>query len=135
MKHMKRFVSLLLVLVLTAAAMSLMSCDKKGGDAFATDEVTKHITVTVTDDEGKETVFSITTRAVYLRGALEQEDLVEGDESEYGLYVKVVNGVRADYDRDGAWWGFYQDGTMLPTGIDTTEISDGDRYEIRYEKA
>ena len=137
MKHAKRILSLLLVLALTAAAaMSLMSCDKKDAEAaFATDEVTKTITVTVIDDEGKEAVFSITTRAVYLRGALEQEDLVEGDESEYGLYVKVVNGVRADYDTDGAWWGFYKDGVMLPTGIDSTEIAEGDSYQIKYEKA
>lgn len=131
MKKFTKILSLILVLALTAAAcMSLVSCEKPKGD-----DSEKTITVTVIDNEGKETVFTITTTAKTLRAALEQENLIEGDESEYGLYVKVVNGVRADYDKDGAWWGFYKDGVMCPTGVDTTMISDGDNYEIRYEKA
>ena len=110
--------------------MSFVGCEKPKGN---NDE--KTITVTVIDDKGEKTVFTITTNSPNLRGALEQEKLVEGDESEYGLYVKVVNGLRADYDKDGAWWGFYKDGVMLPSGIDDTVISDGDKYEIKYEKA
>ena len=131
MTKMKRFLSVLLVLALTAAAfMSFVGCEKPKGD-----DSQKTITVTVVDDKGEKTVFTITTSSPNLRGALEQEKLVEGDESEYGLYVKVVNGVRADYDKDGAYWGFYKDGVMLPSGIDDTIISDGDKYEIKYEKA
>lgn len=131
MKKLTRILSLFLVLTLTAAALfSFTSCDKPKGD-----DTEKTITVTVTDNEGKDTVFTITTTAENLRGALEQEDLIEGDESEYGLYVKVVNGVRADYDADGAWWGFYKDGEMLMTGVDDTIIADGDEYQIKYEKA
>ena len=49
--------------------------------------------------------------------------------------TQVVNGLRADYDKDGAYCGFYMDGVMLPSGIDDTVISDGDKYEIKYEKA
>lgn len=136
MKDMKRFLSLLLVLTLTAAALSLISCDKTKDDyVIVTDEVTKVITVTVTDNEGKDTVFSITTRGVTLRDALEQENLIDGDEDEYGLYVKYVNGIRADYDKDKAWWGFYKDGELLPAGVESTEIADGDSYQIKYEKA
>ena len=132
MKKIKRILSLLLVLALTAAAcMSMVSCGKK--EKGNSDE--KTITVTVIDDKGESTKFTITTTSPNLRGALEQENLVEGDESEYGLYVKVVNGVRADYDKDGAWWGFYKDGVMLPSGVDDTIIADGDKYEIKYEKA
>ena len=131
MTKLKKILSVLLVLTLTAAAfMSFAGCEKPTGN---NDE--KTITVTVTDDKGEKTVFTITTNSPNLRGALEQEKLVEGDESEYGLYVKVVNGVRADYDKDGAWWGFYKDGKQLPSGIDDTIISDGDKYEIKYEKA
>ncbi|MBE6582338.1 MAG: DUF4430 domain-containing protein [Ruminococcaceae bacterium] len=131
MTKLKRILSVLLVLALTAAAcMSFAGCKKPTGN---NDE--KTITVTVVDDKGEKTVFTITTNSPNLRGALEQEKLVEGDESEYGLYVKVVNGLRADYDKDGAWWGFYKDGKQLPSGIDDTVISDGDKYEIKYEKA
>ena len=54
------------------------------------DEVT--ITVSVTHADGSEKEFVITTEALNLRGALEQENLVQGDESEYGLFVTTVDG-------------------------------------------
>lgn len=131
MKRATRILSLFLALMLTAAALlSLTSCDKPKGD-----DTEKTITVTVTDNEGKDTVFTITTTAPNLREALEQENLIEGEESSYGLYVKVVNGLRADYDLDGAYWSFYKDGELLMTGVDDTVIADGDNYQIKYEKA
>ncbi len=138
MKHMKLLLSLLLVIALTAAtAMIFGSCGKQDGGenaAFETREEAVTITVTVTDDAGKDTVFTIETKAMCLRGALEQENLVQGDESEHGLYVKIVNGVEADYDKDGAYWGFYKGGQYLLTGIDTTPIEDGNAFEIVYTK-
>ena len=131
MKNLKRILSVLLVLALTAAAfMSFTGCEKPKGN---NDE--KTITVTVIDDKGEETVFTITTNSPNLRGALDQEKLVCGDEGEFGLYVKFVNGLRADYELDGAYWGFYMEGVLLPSGVDDTIISDGDKYEIKYEKA
>ena len=137
MKRMKYLLSLLLVIALTAAtAMIFGSCDKTRGEPAETEprKEAVTITVTVTDDKGVDTVFTIKTKATYLRGALEQENLVQGDESEYGLYVKIVNGVEADYDKNGAYWGFYKGGEYLPTGIDTTPIEDGDAFEIVYTK-
>ena len=134
MKRIKRILFLIPVLLLTAAAiLSLNSCDKKITELD--DGIEKTITVTVIDDEGESTVFTITTTKTTLRGALEQEKLVEGDESDYGLYVKVVNGLRADYDKDKAYWSFSKDGADLMAGIDSTVITDGDRYEITYVKA
>lgn len=69
-----------------------------------------------------------------LGAALIDNKLVEGDQSEYGLYIKVVNGIKADYDVDGAWWGIYKNGEMTPTGADTTPIADGEHYELVYSK-
>lgn len=79
------------------------------------------------DESTKE--FAIRTDSENLRGALEQENLIQGDESEYGLYVKTVDGETAD---DGAqeWWCFTKDGEMLMTGVDDTLIADGEHYEI-----
>ena len=55
----------------------------------------KTITVTVAA-HGEEEAFTIKTDEEYLRGALESIDLIEGSESEYGLFVTTVNGVAAD---------------------------------------
>ena len=60
--------------------------------------------------------------------------LIDGDESEYGLYVKKVNGITADYEKDKSYWAFYKDGEYMQTGVDSTEIADGEHYELVYTK-
>lgn len=88
----------------------------------------KTITVTVTA-HGEEEAFTIETDEEYLRGALESIDLIEGSESEYGLFVTTVNGVAAD-DSKQEWWCFTKGGEEMMTGVDTTPIADGDAFEI-----
>ncbi len=78
----------------------------------------------------KETVtFTLETEAQTLREALEENDLVEGTESEYGLFVTSVNGVVAD-EANQEWWCFTKSGESLMTGVDGIQIADGDHYEI-----
>ena len=89
----------------------------------------KTITVQVVLLEGEPSDFTIQTDEEYLLGALESIDLIEGSESEYGLFVTTVNGVTVD-DSKQQWWCFTQDGEMLMTGVDTTPIADGDHFEI-----
>ena len=82
------------------------------------------------DETSKE--FKIQTDAENLRGALEQvEGLIEGSDSEYGLFVETVDGETAD---SGAqeWWCFTKDGEMLMTGVDDTMIADGEHYEATF---
>ena len=59
--------------------------------------------------------------------------MIDGDESEYGLYVKTVNGITADYDTDGVYWAFYINDEYAPTGVDSTTITEGERYSFRIE--
>lgn len=84
--------------------------------------------------EDESVTFTIKTDAATLGEALLDLGLVAGEESEYGLYVKVVNGMTADYDVDGAYWAFYQNGEYMMTGVDGTEISGGEHYELVYTK-
>lgn len=56
----------------------------------------KAIGVTVVYADATTDEFSFSTDAEFLRQALEEQKLVEGEESQYGLYVKTVNGVTAD---------------------------------------
>ena len=44
--------------------------------------------------------------------------------------AKKVNGILADYDVDKTYWGLYKNGEYLMTGVDTTEIADGEHYEL-----
>lgn len=79
-------------------------------------------------------LFTIHTDKTMLGDALVELGLVEGEASAYGLYVKRVNGILADYNVDGSWWSLYIDDEMAMSGVDTTEISVGAVYEFKKEK-
>lgn len=91
-------------------------------------------TFTVTDPDGKETAYNISTDKTVVGEALQELGLIDGDEGPYGLYVKTVNGITVDYDTHGMYWAFYTNGEMTPTGVDTTEIVPGTVYSFRAEK-
>lgn len=95
----------------------------------ATEEGEKalHIEVIV----GGETVRTLDFRtdAEYLRGALEEQDLIQGDESSLGLWVKTVNGRTVD-DGKQEWWCFTKGGAQLDYGVDEIVVADGDKFEI-----
>ena len=131
-KNTNKMLSRLLIVVLVAAiALTLIGCqtDRNAG----TDEE-KTITVEVVGKEGTTTTFTITTTAATLRAALEEKNLIAGDEGQFGLYVKVVNGETADYDVDQSYWYFYKGDEPLMTSVDDTYIADGDEYRIVYTK-
>jgi len=89
----------------------------------------KELVITTTYADGSTKQINLSTDAEYLRGALEQEGLIEGEESEFGLYVKTVGGQTANEDNQ-EWWCFTKGGEMVVTGVDVTPIEDGDRFEI-----
>lgn len=88
----------------------------------------------VVDADGKETEFTVKTDADTVGKALLDANLIAGEDSEYGLYVKTVNGITADYDTDGSYWAFYINGEYAMTGVDSTEIEDGATYTFKVEK-
>ncbi len=154
-KILRSFMSVLLVFVVVAAmAFSFASCgadetkdpennapvaDDSGDDTAADDPDpekvgAKTITVDVVDANGDVTTFTINTDEEFLSGALEQEKLIEGEDGPYGLYIKSVNGIVADFDTNGAYWALSKDGEYLMSGADTTPIADGEHYELTYTK-
>ena len=92
-------------------------------------EGSKEIVAEVILTDGTSESFKIKTDAEYLREALEQEKLISGTESDYGLYVTTVNGITADEAKQ-EWWCFTRNGESIMTGVDVTPISDGEHYEI-----
>ena len=87
----------------------------------------------VTDIDGNETSFKIHTDKKIVGEALLELNLIAGDEGQYGLYVKTVNGITVDYNKDGKYWAFYEDGKYATAGVDTTEITDGVSYAFKVE--
>ncbi len=94
---------------------------------FGTGQNTLTVTVKA---EVKSIDFTIETDKTVVGDALKEHKLIGGEEGPYGLYVKVVNGIEADYDKDQSYWSFEKDGEAMLTGVDSTEFKDGDHYEL-----
>ena len=122
MKNKKTLIAVIVLIVAVILAGAAWMIWKPTGTAGS-----KAIVVEViTDDSAKE--YKIRTDAEFLRGALEEAELVEGSESEYGLFVTGVAGITAD-DSKQQWWCFTKGGEDLFTGVDDTPIADGDHFE------
>lgn len=97
----------------------------------------KAITIEVVNKEQESTLYEVQTEAEYLRQAMEEADglTFSGADSEYGMMVDTVNGERADYTLDGAYWSFFVNGEYCNYGIDTQPVMDGDAFSIIYTPA
>ena len=131
-------VILSVLLILFFVSCSVVDTEGAWGDALYTEDTelgsgakTVKVEVIVGD---KSVTLTLNTDADTLGEALFEHGLIGGDEGEFGLYVKVVNGITADYDADKSYWGFYKNGEYMMTGVDGTAISGGESYELVYSK-
>lgn len=131
----KRLLSLVLCLVLIAAmALMQVACKDNKDDGSGDQQTPKTFTFIVVDEKGAETSFSITSDKKTVGEALIDKGLIEGDNGAYGLYVKKVNGIFAEFETTGTYWAFYVNGEYAVTGVDKTEIADGATYSFKVEK-
>jgi hypothetical protein len=87
----------------------------------------KTLVVEVKADD-RQITFTIHTDKTTVGAAMQEHGLLEGEDSEYGLFIKKVNGIVADYDVDQTYWGFYVNGEYAMTGVDSTNIEEGVTY-------
>lgn len=89
----------------------------------------KHITVEVVHSGGTSKTFSYDTGAEYLGAVLTDAGLIQGEDSQFGLYVKTVDGETVD---GRSWWRLSVNGEDSQTGVDTTPVRDGDAFTWTY---
>lgn len=140
MKTVTRITLLLLALLTLLSLVACADVDKTGAweDAtYLTDkefgEGAKTVTVLVSAEEQTLT-FTLHTDKETLGEALKEHDLIEGEEGAFGIYVKRVNGILADYDVDQTYWSLTKNGEMMLVGVDAAEIADGEQYELTKAK-
>lgn len=97
-----------------------------------TQDGAKEITVTVVHKDGSEKTFTYHTDAQYLDQVLQDEKLVTGEQTEYGLTVETVDGERANWDLDSAYWSLYIGEEYANTGVSQTPVTDGGTYKLVY---
>ncbi len=138
---MKRLTAIILALVLLFCAASCgnaVDADSLWANATYTENTTlgqgeKTVTLDVTIED-KTITFTVKTDADTVGAALLDNGIIAGEDGAYGLYIKTVNGVLADYDVDGSYWSFYINGEYAMSGVDSTEIIEGDTYALVYTK-
>ncbi len=137
MKKIVKFLSLFFIMVI---CLSLVSC----GNSAEVENLWETATYTEDTEFGsggrvlfvevradeRFVVFTINTDKETVGEALSEHNLISGENGAYGLYVKSVNGIVADYSIDQSYWAFYKDGQYMQTGVDKTEFADGDRFEL-----
>ena len=135
-EKMKKTLSLVLAVLMLFCIVSCNTASKTGAWENATyrrdmefgkGETTVQVEVKA---EEQSVTFTINTDKNTLGEALIEHALISGEEGQFGLYVKFVNGIEADYDKDGTYWGFYKNGEMMMVGVDGAQISDGEHYEL-----
>ena len=92
----------------------------------------KEITVTVIHGDGTQKVFTYHTDEEFLGPVLLDNGLVVGEMGPYGLYIHAVDGERAVYETDGAYWSLMIGEDYAMSGADTTPIADGDTFSLVY---
>lgn len=93
---------------------------------------TLSITVTMGD---KSILLTIKTDAATVKDALAEHELIYGEQQAVGYMLTTLIGISAEYELDGAYWAFYQNGEYMMTGIDSTPITGDAAYEFVYTKA
>ena len=150
MKSKKMNAYLLSMVLIVAMAFTTVGCNNKKessveeSTAVVEETVESEVEVlgevetmflfTVVDKDGNETNYEIHTDKEVVGDALLDLELIAGEDGDFGLYVKTVNGITADYDVDQTYWAFYVDGEYAMSGVDATEIEDGVSYAFKVEK-
>ena len=154
----KRVLSLCLVFALiTAMALTMVSCDKKTEYTDGTRGTLPEATVDVPAEdatdvpEAPEALGTFTLTVTFADGSEQTGDypfyeegtlgdflidngIAVGEDGQYGLYIKTVLGESHDYNTDGTYWGFYVDGETAPKGVSETTLTDGAKYQLKADK-
>lgn len=117
------FLSLLLIVLIAVFAIVYTQTIAKPAEGA------KAIALSIVHSDESVKQLTLHTDAEYLRGALEEENLIVGAEGQYGLYIQTADSETADEAKQ-QWWCLTKGGEQVNTGVDATPIADGEAYEL-----
>lgn len=136
------FLRLALVVLVAAIALSCGGCRNafvskpvdKAAAVQSIGEGEKSFLLEVVNGDLEVSNLTVHTDKKTVGEALLALGVIDGENGQYGLYVKTVNGLTVDYDKDGAYWAFYVNGKYATKGVDSTEIVEGAVYSLKVER-
>lgn len=125
----KKILGLAAIVVLVVALLGVYNVFRE-----KTVEGNKEITIEVINSAGETTTYDLKTDAEFLEQAMKEAEglTFEYEDGPYGATVHTVNGEKADYNTDGAYWGFNVNDSYCNYGISEQPIEDGDVFQIVY---
>lgn len=106
------------------------------GDTGSTEAAQlKKFTVVVVFEDKTEKTFTYETAEEFVGPVLEEAGLIKGNAGPYGMEITHVDGVKAVYAEDKAYWAVYEEDEYALQGIDTTPVVEGRTYKLVYEAA
>ena len=130
---MKKVFAILLALVML---LSFAACKSETAPETTGAKLeTKAITVLVTHANGETKTFTYETTEEILGRLLLNAGLIQGNEGQYGLEIHTVDGEKAVYTEDKAYWAVYIGEEYALTGVDGISITDGGVYKLVYTNA
>ncbi len=136
------FLTVCLVLSLAACDAGKLSQGVQEGlenagvlDTTPKNEGQASFTVVVVHKDGTEKTFQYTTEEEFVGPVLEKDGLIQGNAGPYGMEITHVDGEKAVYTEDNAYWSVYEEAEYALQGIDTTPVVDGRTYKLVYTNA
>ncbi len=131
MKKSKVIGVIVLVVLVAAMAVAYVSFSEKPTQGE------KQVTIEVITADETSSLYEVLTDGEYLIDAMNEADglTFEGVEGQYGVSISHINGVRADYVLDGAYWAFFVNEEYCNYGVSEQPIEDGDEFRIVYTLA
>ena len=126
-KSTKMILGVVLLVVVIAALLGVYFATRP-----ETTQGAKTFTVEVVHADGSSKTFTYHTDEEYLGTVLEAEGLIKGEMGPYGLTIFEVDGERAVWEENGAYWAIFVNGEYGMTGVDTTPVNDGDAFKLEY---
>lgn len=91
-------------------------------------EGNKTVTFTV-EAEGKSLTVTLKTDKSTLGEAMFEQGLIND-----AVFFNVLIGIEASWEKDQAYWAFYEGETMMPHGVNDEKIDGGESYRFVYTK-
>lgn len=127
---MKKLFALILAVVLL---LGLSACST--GETGESSGTPMKITVTVVHADGSSKDFTYETTEKFVGPVLEKAGLIKGNAGPYGMEITEVDGEKAVYNEDKAYWAVFEGEEYALQGIDSTPVKDGGVYKLVYTGA
>ncbi len=130
-KNVKSFAICLAIFFLVAAGLWLLYLNFRPSATKGS----KTITLDVVYEDSTTETYTVHTDAEYLEQAISDMDglTLDGSRTEqFGLMILTVNGVEADFNKNGAYWAIYLDDTPCNYGVSQQPVTDGQHYQLVY---